>query len=352
MTAQRDRHALYSVCLAVLLSAQVFGQMTVTGTINGSVTDPTAQVIAGARVTLTSERTKEVHTTTTNPVGQFHFTAIPPDSYSLKVENSGFKASQRTGIVLTANETLSLGELQLDIGAVSDTVTIHAEAAHVETDSSEASAEITTNQIGNLTARGRDVVSLLRTIPGVSYQADQDSAGGQYGTGTPSIRGTSNNTNILSVDGVVSNDMGTPNVFSSVTTMDAIGEVKVVLNSYRAEYAGNGGPVVTIVSKSGGTEYHGAGYWYARNEDLNANDFFNNRNSVRRPEYRYNTLGFSLGGPIYIPGKFNTGKTKLFGFYNFEQLLDRIPGSLTNYMMPTASSAPATSPRPSTPTAS
>src|SRR5258708_11829600 len=142
--------------------------------------------------------------------------------------------------------------------------------------------------------------------------------------------------NILSVDGVVSNDMGTPSVFSSVTSMDAIGEVKMVLNSYRAEYAGNGGTVVMIVSKSGGTEFHGNGYWYGRNEDLNANDFFNNRNGVKRPEYRYNTMGFSLGGPIYIPGKFNTSKTKLFGFYNFEQLVDRIPGSLTNYMMPTA----------------
>ena len=97
-------------------------------------------------------------------------------------------------------------------------MTVAAEAAHVETDSAEQSADITTNQLGNLTARGRDVVSLLRTIPGVTYQADQDSAGGSYGTSTPSIRGANANMNILAVDGVVSNDMGTPSVFSSVTT--------------------------------------------------------------------------------------------------------------------------------------
>src|SRR5262249_12563662 len=161
---------------------------------------------------------------------------------------------------------------------------------------------------------------MLRTIPGVAYQADQDSAGGSYGTGSPSIRGSNAGMNIVAVDGVVSNDMGTPSVFSSVTTMDAIGEVKIVLNGYRAEYAGNGGPVVIVVSKSGGSEYHGNGYWYVRNEDFNANDFFNNRNvsaifpnGVPRPEYRYNTLGFSLGGPIYIPRKFNTSRRKLFG---------------------------------------
>ena len=83
----------------------------------------------------------------------------------------------------------------------------------------------------------------------------------------------SNNTNTLAVDGVVSNDVGTPNVFSSVTTLDAIGEVKVVLNGYQAEYAGNGGPVVEVVTKSGGREFHGTGYWFIRNEDFNGNDF-------------------------------------------------------------------------------
>ncbi len=142
--------------------------------------------------------------------------------------------------------------------------------------------------------------------------------------------------NILAVDGVVSNDMGTPSVFSSATQMDAIGEIKVILNAYQAEYGGNGGTVVEVVSKSGGTQYHGTAYWYVRNNDFNANDFFNNRNSVARPEYRYNTEGFSLGGPIYIPGHWNKEKTKLFGFYNMELLQSRIPGALTQYSMPTA----------------
>src|SRR5207302_11022017 len=139
---------------------------------------------------------------------------------------------------------------------------------------------------------------MLRTIPGVQYQSDQDAVGGSYGTSTPNIGGAMAGTNILAVDGVVSNDMGTPSVFSSVTTLDAIGEVKVILNSYQAEYAGNGGAVVVVLTKSGGKESHGTGYWFIKNEALNANDFFNNRsvsatlpNGVPRPEYRYNAAG-------------------------------------------------------------
>jgi hypothetical protein len=342
MSATRHTKALCCL-LAILLSSAVFAQMTITGSISGTVVDPSGSAVPDAKVTLTSQNTKETREATTNQSGAFNLVAVQPDTYSMKVEHAGFKAFERTGIVVTANERVVIGQFILQVGAVSETVSISAKSVHVETDSAESSAEITTDQIGNLTARGRDVVSMLRTIPGVAYLADPDSAGASYGSNTPSIRGANANMNILSVDGVVSNDMGTPSVFSSVTTMDAIGEVKVVLNSYRAEYAGNGGTVVTIVSKSGGTEYHGNGYWYVRNEDFNANDFFNNRNvnpltgkGVARPEYRYNTFGFSLGGPIYIPGKFNHDKRKLFGFYNFEQLVDRIPGSLTTYMMPTA----------------
>jgi hypothetical protein len=267
--------------------------MTVTGSITGTVVDPSGQVVAGARITLTNEATRDVRRTASSEIGVFSFVAVPPGAYSLKVEQSGFKAAERTGLVLTANERLAVGDIALQLGAVSETVSVEAVAAQVQTDSSEHSAVLTSRQLETLTARGRDVVSLLRTIPGVQYQADQDSVGGSYGTGTPSIGGTSNNTNILAVDGVVSNDMGTPNVFSSVTTMDAIGEVKVILNSYQAEYAGNGGAVVEVITRSGGRDFHGNGYWYVRNEALNANDFFNNRTNIKRPQYRYNTLGAS-----------------------------------------------------------
>jgi len=294
-----------AVCFLLFFAPEgnrLTAQMTVTGTVAGTVVDASAKVMPATSLTLTSETTREERKATTNGLGDFTFTAVSPDRYSLKVEHPGFKAAERTGIVVAANEHVAVGQIALQVGAVSDTVTVSAKAAQVETDSAELSDEVTTGQLGNLTARGREVVSLLRTIPGVTYQADADSAGGTYGTSSPSIRGASANMNIISVDGVVSNDQGSPSVFSSVTTMDAIGEVKVILNSYQAEYAGNGGTIVQVVSKAGGSQFHGNGYWYLRNNDFNANDFFNNRNGVKRPEYRYNTEGATLGGPIYVPG--------------------------------------------------
>lgn len=336
LTMPRSTHLLLSIAGYAALCMPLLGQMTVTGTITGTVMDPSHQVIAGATLVLVSENTREARTASTNEQGSFLFAAVPPDTYSLKIEHGGFKVLQRTGLSLSANERLALGDMTLAIGAVTETVNVVGQGAVVQTDSSEHSAALSQTQLQNLTARGRDVVSMLRTIPGVQYQADQDSVGGSYGTGTPNIGGTFSGTNVLAVDGVVSNDMGTPNVFSSVTTLDAIGEVKVIMNSYQAEYAGNGGAVVEVVTKSGGKEYHGTGYYYGRNEALNANDFFNNRNGAKRPTYRYNTFGATLGGPIYIPGHFNRAKNLLFGFYNIENWGISIPGALNSYTMPSA----------------
>ena len=324
------------VMLAALSCGQLFAQMSVTGAVSGTVLDASGSVVPGAAVKLTSETTREARETKSNGEGLFSFTVVPRDSYTLKVEHAGFKAIERTGISVSANEHVALSGLTLELGSASETVTVAAEAAHVATESSEESADVTTNQVANLTARGREIVSMLRTVAGATYQADADSPGGSYGASTPSIRGASANMNILAVDGIVSNDMGTPSVFSSATQLDAIGEVKVILNSYQAEYAGNGGTVVQVVTKSGSGAWHGNAYWYVRNNGLNANDFFNNRNGVKRPIYKYNTGGFSLGGPLAIGG-LNRSKSKLFGFYNLENDWQRVPNSasLTYYTMPT-----------------
>jgi hypothetical protein len=322
--------------VAALCAGLLPAQMTITGTITGTIVDPSGQVIAGAKVVLTSPKTGDSRSAVANEVGAFSLNAVQPDTYTLRVQHGGFKAYERKELVVAANERLSTGDITLQIGDVTETVSVVGETAQVQTDSSEHSAVLTTSQLENLTARGRDVVSMLRTIPGVQYQADQDSVGGQYGTSTPNIGGAMSGTNVLAVDGVVSNDMGTPSVFSSVTTLDAIGEVKVVLNSYQAEYAGNGGAVVQVITKSGGKDFHGGGYYFLRNEALNANDFFSNRNGVKRPRYRYNTFGATLGGPIYIPGKWNQDHSKLFGFYNLEQWGISVPGSVNQYTMPSA----------------
>ena len=335
----------FTCMLLVLLSSGPALAQTVTGTVSGTVTDPSGLVVAGASVTLSDERTRESQTAITDQSGSFTFAAVRPSTYALKVELTGFKTFQRTGMVLSATERLSLDQIQLSIGAPSETVTVESTGAAVQTTSAEQSALISARQMETMLARGRDVMGLLRMIPGVQYTEGSDVAGGTYGVSTPNVSGVSQNANKIALDGLLSNDMGTPNMSSSPLSMDAVGEVKVLLNNYQAEYSGNGGMIMNIVTKSGGRDFHGSLYTYLRNEGLNANNFFNNRNQVnvdpatgktRRPLYRFLTMGGTIGGPVYIPKLFNTNKDKWFFFFNDEEWKVKQPGSLIQNTMPTA----------------
>ncbi len=185
MSTTRLRHVWQGLATAALFCALLSAQMTVTGTISGTVADPSGQGITGAKVTFTSVSTSDVRSAVAGEGGAFNLTAVQPDTYTMRVEQRGFKAYERRGVVVSANERVSIGDIVLQIGEVTETVSVVAQAAQVQTDSSEHSAVLTSNQLISLTARGREVVSMLRTIPGVQYQADQDSTGGSYGTGTP-----------------------------------------------------------------------------------------------------------------------------------------------------------------------
>lgn len=309
---------------------------TVTGTISGSVVDASGQVVSDAAVTLINERTNDARNTLTNETGSFNFPAVQPGAYTIRVEQRGFQILLRTGNVLTANERLALDNLQLSVGDVSETVTVTAEGTQVQTDSSEHSALLSAKQLELVSVRGRDVVSLLRVLPGVSFRGESETLGQGFGTTTPNIQGTRNTWNTMTVDGLPGNDLGSPEVFSSSISFDAIGEVKVLLNNYQAESGRNAGAMVNIVTKSGTRDFHGSLYWFKRHEKLNANNFFNNRNGVTRPIYRYSTQGFTLGGPVYIPKLFNENREKLFFFYSFEDSQTKNPQPLRQVTVPTA----------------
>src|SRR5262249_50812429 len=122
----------------------------------------------------------------------------------------------------------------------------------------------------------------------------------------------------------------------SPLNMDAISEIKVLQNSYPAEYGPSAGGVINLVTKSGTQQFHGGAYYYNRNEAFNANTFFNNRAGVPTQRYRYNTTGVNLGGPIYWPGRFNASKQKLFFFFSIEILPNQSPNSLSYFNVPTA----------------
>ncbi len=308
---------------------------TITGTISGSVVDSSGGAIANVTARLQRQETGEVRTNQTNENGDFVFNALLPGTYDLVIEHTGFKTLERPGLILTATQRLAVGSLQMNVGAVSERIVVETSGAIVETTSSGNSAELSGKQLNQLMTRGRDVISLLRVLPGVATGNDENALGGTFGTGTPNIGGQRNGMNTMSSDGQSGNDADGVGGFNGMTSLDAIAEVKVLINNYQAEYGRNAGASINLVTKSGTQDFHGSLYWYTRNNALNANDFFLNRNSQARPLYRYNTFGGTIGGPIYIPGKFNTNKDKLFFFYSRENWEIREPGSTRRVTVPT-----------------
>lgn len=331
---QRTSSWLLLLSLVFALGLAAVAQ-TVSGRISGDVVDASDNAIVGATVTLTNERTGTTRTTTTNTTGAFDFTAVLPGVYAIKVEQTGFSTFLRQGNILTATEHLSAGKIALKVGQVSETITTVAEGTPVQTESTEHSALISAKQIELVSIRGRDVTALLRILPGVSYQGQSESAGNGFGSGIPNIQGGRNTWNTMNVDGLRGNDLGSPNTFSSTVNFDAIGEVKVLLNSYQAEYNGNSSANVNIITKSGTREYHGSGYWYKRHEQFNAQNFFNNLNKVAKPRYRFTTLGATIGGPVWLPKGREAIKDKLFFFYSFEDSQTLNPQALRTVTVPT-----------------
>lgn len=328
------RTVLVSLSVLLLASTYCLPQQS-TGTIFGRVVDPSGLAISAATVTLSSDRTAARRETPTNESGMFTFLAVEPDIYSIRLAMKGFRSLQRTGMVLSPNERLSVGDIQLTLGDLAQQVTVTAEGAQVQTGSSENSGLLTAKQLEMILIRGRDPISLLRVLPGVSQTNDSTAVGGTWGSAIPNIQGARTRTNAASVDGILGSDFGDGGNFSATINMDAIAEVQVLLTNYAAEYGRNGGAQINIVTKSGGQAFHGTGYGYKRHEMFNANDFFNNRNNVAKPRYRYSTVGFNFGGPLYIPGKFNRDKSKLFFFYSFENWGTMDPQAAQRVTVPT-----------------
>ncbi len=251
----------------------------------------------------------------------------------MSVKAAGFKQYEKRDLRLPASDRLDISDIQLQVGAVIEVVEVKAEGAQVQTASAERSGLLDSKEITDLMSRGRDVMSLLQVLPGVVDDATGGDTLGAFGT--PTMQGVRQQYNSLNVDGISGNTARGSNAQSPIN-MDAIAEVKVLMNSYTAEYGTASGGVINLVTKSGTQNFHGGAYYYNRNEAFNANDFFNNRQSIARQRYRFNTVGFNVGGPIYWPNHFNANKTKLFFFFSEEILPNQKPNSVSNFAVPTA----------------
>ena len=323
---------LLGVLAAGIILALPTMAQTVEGSISGGVVDPSGLPMSGITVTLTNQQTDFSNTAKTDSTGSFLFLSVLPGQYAISAQGPGFKTSKRENINLTPGDRLAVGQITLQVGTVEQSVTVRAEGAVVDTENSDHKALMTSDQLEMLQTRGRDMLTLLNNLPGV-VGSDTNNLDNRS---TPNFNGVSNVMNAVMTDGQIGQDVSNPNYWLSRPNLDAISEVTVLMNNYKAEYGRNGGAVVLTVTKTGTREFHGSGFSYFRNESLNANDFFNNLNGVPRSTYRYGTYGFTLGGPAYWPHKFNSSRQKLFFFESVEIVESKSPVSLSQWTVPTS----------------
>jgi|KBSSwiStaDraftv2_1062776.scaffolds.fasta_scaffold27823_2 hypothetical protein len=331
--------------LMVIVAMFAFGivvtnAQTITGSISGAVTDANGGMVPGATVTLISEKTGQARSSTTNTEGRFNFAALQPGTYAVKVERQGFQTLEQRGVILSANENLALGDLKLQPGQVSETVSVVSEGGIVERESSDLTARLTSDQINLISTKGRDVTSLLRLLPGTSNNDDIEGAGDGFGTDLPNISGQRGRSTVPTIDGLFAGEPSGSNKLSMTINQDAVAEVKVLRNNYGAEYGNNGGAIINIVSKGGGKEYAGSAYYFLRNESLNGSPFFNNKAGLKRPLYRHLYPGGNFGGPMPLP-KFGEGgnfwlKDKAFFFFAYEKPHQITPNDPRFVTVPTA----------------
>jgi hypothetical protein len=328
MLWSRPRLFVFTFAALVALFPTFASAQAVTGTISGTIVDQQGQVIPGATITVVYEATNDSRSTVSDERGNFQVTNLRPGAYTIRVELSNFRTLERKNVVLSAAERLSVGNLPLEVG-LGETVTVESRGTQVNTAETQHSGLITATQIEQVQVLGRDVTSIMRLLPGVRYENTVDSLGMSFGTDVPNVGGSRRDWSNVIVDGVVANEVGASNLMAQQINLDAIAEVKILLNTYRAEYGRAGGGQVQIVSKSGGSTYRGNLYYYGRHENLNATNFFTNRAGAEKPRYRFNTYGANLGGPV--PKQKN-----IFFFYSLEAPLVSRPGPLRNWTMPTA----------------
>lgn len=220
--------------------------------------------------------------------------------------------------------------MTLEIGDVAERVEVRAEVSPVQSASSERSAVLDSTQVMNLMSRGRDVMALLSILPGVVDDSEGANALGVFNS-PAAVSGTRGIYGGMNIDGISGNVRSGDHIDNPVN-MDAVAEVKVLMSSYQAEYGKGAGAIVNVVSKTGTQTFHGAAYDYVRHEAFNANTFFLNRQGLPKGQYRYNTLGSNLGGPVAWPSVTH----KLFFFASQEWLRNVQPNGPRNYTVPTA----------------
>jgi len=320
---QLSRTGCLALAALVFAVAAPLSAQEVTGNILGRITDSSDSVVANATITVVNtQQGVTLRSLKTDDSGDYAATFLPVGVYSVTVEAKGFKKTTRTGIELTADQKYT-ADFKMEVGDVSQQVTVVATPEQVELQNAQASGLISGTQVRELALNNRQFAQLLVLQPGVvSNLSDQMYMGATNPTGGQNIVGISVNglrqsQNNWTLDGADLLDRGANITLQQYPSIDAIEEIKMVRSPYSAENGRSGGAQVSLVTRNGTNELHGSAYEFLRNDAFNANNFFNNLNGVARPALRYNDFGYTLGGPVVLPHIYR-GKDKTFFFFSEE----------------------------------
>ena len=325
--------------MTFMASAQENAELT------GTVKDPSGAVVPNAKITLTDASTAEVRAGTTNGAGMYDFPALHNGTYNLKVTATGFEAYAKTGIVMDVAATVR-EDVILALGASTTTVTVQANALHLQTETNDVSNLITSQQITELATNGRSITSLTTLGTGVSSNLPAfNGVAAQGSSSSVSFNGMRPGHNDFLIDGGEVYDRGSGGRLGVMPSPDALAEFQTLDSNYQPDYGIASGGTVTVVLKSGSKSFHGGLWEFNRNDDFDAANYFSKLSNTATPELRLNIFGGDIGGPVFIPGIYPKDKSRTFFFWTEEwrKLIQGSNPSSANavpaYDIPTAGAA-------------
>lgn len=323
---------LAALLFVFLCNVIPLGAQTASGVITGSVTDTSGAVVAGARVMLTHEETNQTRDQLANSEGIYEFRALPRGTYRLAVEMAGFRREEIRDVQLTVAQTLQLN-VKLQVGQVSEAITVEASAAQVQASEASLAQVIDEKRVRELPLNGRNFMQLAFLASGIvtAGRASATQRQANYGPAF-SAGGQRDNTSTVIVDGIEISGMELNNYPYAIPSLESVAEFRVLTSGASAEFGGNSGAFVNVVTRRGTNEFHGAAFEFLRNDRLDSRNFFDV--TGRSAPNKRNQFGFVGNGPVLIPKLYN-GKDRTFFLFSWEWQRQR-NGTTSTTVVPTA----------------
>jgi hypothetical protein len=324
----RTGGALLGFAALLLSCSSLFAQSDL-GSIQGVVKDPSGSTVPNASITVKNENSGQERRTKTNDAGFYAVTSIPSGQYAVVIEAAGFKKFDSNHNKLDPSSNLGV-DATLTVGAATDTVEVTASSQVLQTETSVVQKLITREQIDSLELNGRNPVGLASLVPG-ARGGNLAGLNFSFNQGPSNFNGSRNPENLITYDGAPATRTRSNGTSLGAADVDSTQEVQILTAAYAPEFGRTSGAQIRILTKAGGKDFHGAFYEYDRNDAFNANTWTRNHVNGQGyvPPFRYNQYGYNIGGPAYIPGKFNSDKSKFFWYWGQEWVKYRFTDTAT-----------------------